>query len=314
MAAGSKKHRRAVNGVLLLDKPSGSTSNAALQKAKRLFNAAKAGHTGSLDPLASGMLPLCFGEATKVSAFLLDADKSYRVTAKLGQRTDTADADGQIIEEAPVPAMDAASLGKVLDSFLGPGEQIPPMYSALKVQGTRLYSMARKGEVIERAARPIVIHELVLVSMDGMRITCDVRCSKGTYVRSLVEDIAARLGTLGHVEVLRRTAVGAFAGLPMYTPEHLEALAVKGNLDQILLPVDSVLGHLPRLDLDTQSVDYLFQGRAVPSAAGGILGSVRMYGPDGGFIGIGEAGDEGNLVPRRMFPGLRADSAPQTAK
>jgi tRNA pseudouridine55 synthase len=314
MAEGSKTHRRVVNGILLLDKPIGCTSNAALQKAKRMLNARKAGHTGSLDPLASGMLPLCFGEATKVSAFLLDADKTYRVTARLGQRTDTADADGQVIEEAPIPELDETSVQRVLDGFLGKSEQIPPMYSALKVQGTRLYKMARKGESIDRDARPIVIYELVLRGMQEGRITCDVRCSKGTYVRALVEDIAARLGTLAHVEALRRIAVGGFGGFAMYTLEQLEALSDAEMLDEALLPVDAALTDWPRIDLDRQSVEDLFLGRAVRASEAGASGRVRLYGPDGGIIGLGQVEESGLLVPRRMFPGLRGESEPSSAK
>ena len=299
--------RRAVNGILLLDKPSGCTSNAALQRAKRLFNARKAGHTGSLDPLASGMLPLCFGEATKVSAYLLLADKTYRVTARLGQRTDTADADGEVIEEAPVPALEEAAVSRVLDGFLGAGEQVPPMYSALKVQGRRLYDMARKGEHIERPARPIVIHKLTLLNLERDRLTCDVCCSKGTYIRSLVEDVADRLGTLAHVEVLRRTGVGGFDQLPMLDFETLEMMAGEGRLDEALMPVDSALPDWPRVDLDADSVEHLFQGRKVAVSALEARGRVRIYGPGGEFVAIAEAGDDGLLVPQRMFPGLRLE-------
>lgn len=314
MAAGSKSNRRAVNGVLLLDKPSGGTSNHALQRAKRMFNARKAGHTGSLDPLASGMLPLCFGEATKVSAFLLDADKSYRVTARLGQKTDSADADGQVIETAPVPELDETGVRQVLESFLGESEQIPPMYSALKVNGRRLYELARKGEEIERAARAIVIHEISLVSLDEDRLTCDVRCSKGTYIRSLVEDVAEKLGTLAHVEVLRRTGVGSFRGAAMLSFEQLEALEADGRLDEALLPVDSALEDWPRVSLDADGVERLFQGQKVPSPSPDIQGRLRVYGPEGEFVGLADAEIDGNLVPRRLFPGLRTDTGQFEAK
>lgn len=306
--ATPKTTRRVVNGILLLDKPSGITSNAALQRAKRLFNARKAGHTGSLDPLASGMLPLCFGEATKVSSFLLDSDKTYRVTARLGQRTDTADADGEVIEEAPVPALEEAHVIRVLDSFIGAGEQVPPMYSALKVQGRRLYEMARKGEHIERPARPIVIHSIRLLNLEEDRLTCEVCCSKGTYIRSLMEDVADRLGTLAHVEVLRRTGVGGFAQFPMLDFETLELMASEGRLDEALLPVDSALADWPRVDLDADSVEHLFQGRKVAFPATRARGRVRIYGPSGEFVAIAEAQDDGLLVPQRMFPGLRLES------
>jgi tRNA pseudouridine55 synthase len=307
MMVAPKALRRVINGILLLDKPSGCTSNAALQRAKKIFNARKAGHTGSLDPLASGMLPLCFGEATKVSAFLLDADKTYRVTARLGQRTDTADADGEVIEEVPVPCLQESDIRRVLDSFLGAGEQVPPMYSALKVKGRRLYEMARKGEHIERPARPIVIHSLNLLSFDADRLTCDVRCSKGTYIRSLMEDVAGRLGTLAHVEVLRRTGVGSFGELPMLDFETLERMANEGRQDEALLPVDSPLADWPRVDLDAASVEYLFQGRKVASPATAARGKVRVFGPRGEFVAIAKAEDGGILVPQRMFPALRLE-------
>jgi len=314
MAAGSKSNRRAVNGILLLDKPIGGTSNHALQRAKRMLNARKAGHTGSLDPLASGMLPLCFGEATKVSGYLLDSDKSYRVTARLGQKTDSADADGEVIETAPVPVLDETRVREVLDSFLGESEQIPPMYSALKVNGRRLYELARKGEQIERAARAIVIHEISLVSLEDERVTCDVRCSKGTYIRSLVEDMAAKLGTLAHVEVLRRTAVGCFKGAKMHTFDELESLAEAGQLDDALLPVDSALPDWPRVNLDEGGVERLFQGQKVPSPDPTIRGKLRAYGPEGDFLGLVEAEVDGNLVPQRLFPGLRTTSDQFEAK
>lgn len=314
MAAGSKTNRRSVNGILLLDKPCGGTSNHALQRAKRMFNARKAGHTGSLDPLASGMLPLCFGEATKVSAFLLDADKSYRVTARLGQKTDSADADGEVVETAPVPMLDEAQVRQVLDGFLGESEQIPPMYSALKVQGRRLYELARKGEQIERAARKIVIYEIGLVSLENERLTCDVRCSKGTYIRSLVEDIAEKLGTLAHVEVLRRTGVGGFRGATMFTFEQLEAMEESGQLDEALLPVDAPLQDWPRADLDEKGTERLFQGQKVPSPDSEIRGRVRVYGPEGDFLGLAEVDVDGNLVPQRLFPGLRTNTGQFEAK
>jgi len=225
----------------------------------------------------------------------------------LGQRTDTADADGQVIEEAPVPQLKESVVSEVLDSFLGAGEQVPPMYSALKVQGRRLYEMARKGEHIERSARPIVIYSLNLLGLDDNRLTCDVRCSKGTYIRSLMEDVAARLGTLAHVEVLRRTGVGGFGKLPMLDFETLEMMANEGRQDETLLPVDSALADWPRVDLDADSVEHLFQGRKVAFPAIEARGRVRIFGPRGEFVAIVEAQDGGMLVPQRMFPGLRLE-------
>lgn len=314
MTLGSRKPRRVVNGIVLLDKPSGCSSNHALQRVKRLFNARKAGHTGSLDPLASGMLPLCLGEATKISGLLLDADKTYQVTARLGQRTDTADADGQVVETAAVPELDEAGVSSVMAMFLGPGQQVPPMYSALKVDGQRLYKLARKGEQVERAPRNIVIHDLRLLGLEAERLTFQVRCSKGTYVRSLVEDVAARLGTLAHVEVLRRVEVGSFSGEQMHSLEQLEAMAESDSLDQVLLPVDAALAEWPRVDLDAGGRTRLLQGQKLALEADFPAGKLRIYGPDGDFLGIGEAGPERILVPRRLFPGLQAGAVEPTAK
>ena len=201
-------HFETVDGVLLLNKPAGLTSNQALQRVKRLLRAKKAGHTGSLDPSATGMLPLCFGEATKVCAFLLDADKSYRVTAKLGTATDTGDADGAATATADVPVLSAEDWRGILNSFLGESMQVPPMYSALKKDGTRLYKLARKGEVVEREPRPIRVKEIELLEIAGQRLVFRVRCSKGTYVRTLVEDIAREAGTVAHTARLHRETVG----------------------------------------------------------------------------------------------------------
>lgn len=314
MTLGSRKPRRVVNGIILLDKPSGCSSNHALQRVKRLFNARKAGHTGSLDPLASGMLPLCLGEATKISGLLLDADKTYQVTARLGQRTDTADADGQVVETAAVPALEEGAVSAVLEAFRGPGQQIPPMYSALKVDGQRLYKLARKGELVERAARDIVIHDIRLLALEPERLSFQVRCSKGTYVRSLVEDVAARLGTLAHVEVLRRVEVGSFSGEQMHSLEQLEALAEAGGLDQVLLPVDAALAGWPRIDLDAVGRTRLLQGQKLALEGELPAGKLRIYGPEGDFLGIGEAGPDGILVPRRLFPALQAGAVEPTAK
>ena len=206
--------RRDVNGIILLDKAIGLSSNAALQEVKRLFNANKAGHTGSLDPLASGMLPICLGEATKVSAFLLDADKRYRVRCRLGVRTTTADAEGEIIEERPIDGIDVARITAVLPRFTGQIEQIPPMYSALKHQGQRLYALARQGIEVDRQPRTLFIHELSLLGLENGECTLDVHCSKGTYVRTLAEDIGAALGCGAHVSALRRTGLGPYQARP----------------------------------------------------------------------------------------------------
>jgi len=312
--ANAKKDRRALNGLLLLDKPAGCTSNHALQRVKRLFNARKAGHTGSLDPLATGMLPVCFGEATKVSAYLLDSDKTYRVSAVLGQRRDTADSDGAVVEEAPIPDLAADRVEAVLRGFLGDSEQVPPMYSALKIEGQRLYELARKGETVERVPRPITIHEIRLIDHLAGQISFEVRCSKGTYVRTLVEDVAARLGTLGHVGALRRIGVGAFEGEEMWTLEQLENLADAGDLERTLLPVDQALRDWPAVALDSAAIARLNMGQRVAAPAKVPVGHIRLYEQCCGFAGVAEASLDGSLIPRRMFPALREKTPGAGAK
>lgn len=299
----NKQRGRQINGVLLLDKPTGLTSNQALQRAKRLFDAAKAGHTGSLDPLASGLLPICFGQATKVSGFLLDATKSYRVTAALGQKTDTGDADGRIVEEQAVPVLAEAEVRSVIERFLGKQQQVPPMYSALKHQGQRLYSLARKGIEIEREARDIEIFRLELLSLEPKAITLEVSCSKGTYVRTLLEDIAESLNTVAHVTALRRLGVGPYSEGRLYTLEELEALAGIGvaELDASLLPTDSAVLHWPSVELCKDTAYYLMQGQAVMAPGAPPSGRVRLYGEGRRFLGIGEVNLDGQVAPTRLF-------------
>lgn len=303
-ARGGRKKGRAIDGILLLDKPIGLTSNQALQRVKRLFDARKAGHTGSLDPLASGLLPICLGQATKVSGFLLNAGKRYQVVARLGQRTDTGDADGQVIEERPVPALDRGLVKRVLARFEGSQTQVPPMYSALKHQGQRLYKLARQGIEIERQPREIEIHGLELLSLEADALELEVACSKGTYVRTLVEDIAQALGTVAHVIVLRRLGVGPYAEGRMYKLEELEALAEQGmeRLDELLLPVDSALEHWPSVELGADSAYYLMQGQAVMAPGAPSSGKVRLYDEGHGFLGIGEVKLDGRVAPTRLFP------------
>ncbi|MCZ6499944.1 MAG: tRNA pseudouridine(55) synthase TruB [Gammaproteobacteria bacterium] len=301
---GRRQKGRAVDGVLLLDKPIGLTSNQALQKVKRLFDARKAGHTGSLDPLASGLLPICLGQATKVSGFLLNASKRYQVTARLGQRTDTGDADGRVIEEQTVPPLDDDALKRVLAQFEGPQKQVPPMYSAIKYQGQRLYKLARKGVEVERQARDIEIYGLELLNQEADVLQLDVACSKGTYIRTLIEDIARALGTVAHVIVLRRLCVGPYAEGRLYRLEELEALAGQGmgRLDDILLPVDSALEHWPSVELGADSAYYLMQGQAVTAPGAPSSGKVRLYDKGHGFLGIGEVKLDGRVAPTRLFP------------
>ncbi|GAB6039589.1 tRNA pseudouridine(55) synthase TruB [Endothiovibrio diazotrophicus] len=305
---GRRRNRgRPVDGVILLDKPSGITSNRAVQIVKRLFNANKVGHTGSLDPLASGMLPLCLGEATKVSSFLLDADKHYRVVCRLGRRTDTGDAEGEVIETRPVEAYGEARMRAVLAGFVGEIEQIPPMYSALKHQGERLYKLAREGKEVERKPRPVTIHALDLLDYEDDRLSFDVRCSKGTYVRTLAEDIGGVLGCGAYVEALRRVGVDPYDNQAMVTIEELEALADEGfaALDASLLPIDTAIRDWPEVRLNADSAYYLRQGQPIQVPKSPTAGWVRIYGAtsDGGerFLGLGEIDDHGRVAPRRLI-------------
>lgn len=298
--------RRDVHGVLLLDKPQGLSSNAALQAAKRLFCARKAGHTGSLDPLATGLLPICFGAATRVSAFLLDADKHYQVTVRLGNSTTTADAEGEVLETVPVPALTPERVEAALAAFRGPIQQVPPMYSALKHQGRRLYELARAGQEVDRPARPVTIHSLTLLALDTENLALDVHCSKGTYIRSLAEDLAQALGTVGHVQSLRRLGAGPYSATGMLTLDELQARAEAGEaaLDACLLPVDSAVADWPIVSLSAELAWYLQRGQPVqaPGAPDSPTGGwVRIYAADGVFLGLGEIDSAGRVAPRRLL-------------
>ncbi len=298
-----KRPKEAVDGLLLLNKPSGITSNRALQIVKRLLNARKAGHTGSLDPAATGMLPLCFGEATKVCAYLLDADKTYRVTAKLGSMTDTGDADGKQTATAAVPELASDEWRALLEGFLGRSEQIPPMYSALKKDGKRLYELARKGETVEREPRPIEIHGIELLEQAGTRLVFRVACSKGTYVRTLVEDIARRAGTIAHTVRLHRETVAHFPEQDMLDLSGIENLAEQGSAalkDRLLAP-DVALQEFPPVTLESGADLHFSGGQAVPVGTDGPVGLARVYGAGGRFLGVGELLDDGQLAPRRVF-------------
>lgn len=305
--------RRKVAGIVLADKPSGLTSNRVLQILKRLFAAEKAGHTGSLDPLATGMLPVCLGSATKVAGLLLDARKSYRVWVRLGVATDTGDAEGKVIAESPAPSRSREELQRVLARFVGPIEQVPPMYSALKHQGRRLYSLARRGEEVVRQARPITIHSLELEGIEWPTLCLRVECSKGTYVRSLATDLARELGTLGHVTALRRLAVGPYLESEMNGIDRLEALAEEGfdRLDRVLLPADTALTGWPTIVLDAEQARRLSHGQRVPADAGWPAGPVRLYGPEQVFLGVGNVLASGELKSQRLFlPERLGDSPP----
>ncbi len=299
-----------VDGVLLLNKPAGITSNQALQRVKRLYRAKKAGHTGSLDPAATGMLPLCFGEATKVCAFLLDADKSYRVTARLGSRTDTGDATGTVVATAAVPELGADEWRAVLESFLGDSMQVPPMYSALKQGGKRLYELARKGETVERESRPIRIDALELLEIAGSRLVFRVNCSKGTYVRTLVEDIAAKAGTVAHTASLHRETVGEFQAADMLEMGMLEqdAEAGEGALRGRLLPPDAALGGFPALELSAANAAKFSAGQGISIPGQAVKGLVRVYGEGRIFCGVGALSEDGELTPKRVFHGGEKNS------
>jgi len=294
---------RSVNGILLLDKPVGMTSNAALQELKRLMRARKAGHTGSLDPLASGLLPICLGEATKVSAYLLDADKHYWVRIRLGVTTTTGDADGEVLETRPVKPFDAARLEAVLTGMRGEIDQVPPMYSALRHKGRRLYQLAREGIEVERAPRRITIHALDVQSSAEDEIELTVHCSKGTYVRTLAEEIGAGLGCGAHVIGLRRTGVGPYLESELLTLDALRAEAEAGPeaLDHHLLPIVSALAHWPQVRLSSDAAYYLRQGQAVVVPRAPTSGWLCLFADDGVFIGVGQVQDDGRVAPRRLF-------------
>ena len=302
-----RRKGRQVDGLLVLDKPSGMSSNAALQHAKRLFGAAKAGHTGSLDPLATGVLPLCFGEATKFSQFLLDADKGYESTFVLGVGTDTADADGAVIAQASAAHLTEDAVIQAMATLTGAIEQVPPMYSALKVDGQPLYKRARAGEQVERAARSVHIYLFELLSCEPdeqMRLTVRVHCSKGTYIRTLAEDLGAALGVPAYVATLRRCQSGPFALDECVTPEHLTAVREVGadtGLDALLQPIESCIQHLPRLSLSEAATFYIRQGQPVLVPNGPQSGMVRIADQEGSFLGVGEMRDDGRLAPKRLL-------------
>ncbi|HHJ19200.1 MAG TPA: tRNA pseudouridine(55) synthase TruB [Gammaproteobacteria bacterium] len=298
---------RDVHGVLLLDKPAGLSSNQVLQKVKRLYKAKKAGHTGSLDPLATGLLPICFGEATKISSHLLNADKHYRAAASLGTATATGDAEGEVIRDCNVPVLTSAQVDVVLATFLGEQTQVPPMYSALRHNGQRLYELARAGTEVERQPRPIRISALHLRALSATQMVVDVSCSKGTYIRTLIEDIAAALGTCAHLESLRRTGVDPFRQVDMMTlPELEDEAAEVGVLSRHLLAVDQALPDWPSAHLDAEQSDKITHGQVLDWGEDVSSGWCRLYSNDQRFIGIGQM-TEGQLHPRRLMPGLMQD-------
>ena len=304
-----RRKGRAINGIVLLDKPIEISSNQALQQVKRIYFAQKAGHTGALDPLATGMLPICLGEGTKFSQFLLDTDKTYQVTAKLGVRTTTSDADGDIVSEKTVD-VSQQQLEQALDSFRGQSKQIPSMYSALKYQGQPLYKYAREGIEVPREARDINVFSLTLLRFEHDEVDLELHVSKGTYIRTIVDDLGELLGCGAHVSMLRRVSVGSYPRDKMVTIEQLEALLNKAKeeqvvpstyLDELLLPMETALDGLPKVSVDEMSVQYLRHGNPVQASDAPVEGMVQVYVDDTNeFIGVGQINDDGMVAPKRI--------------
>ncbi|QHP79050.1 tRNA pseudouridine(55) synthase TruB [Pectobacterium odoriferum] len=304
-----RRRGRDIHGVLLLDKPQGVSSNDVLQKVKRIFNANRAGHTGALDPLATGMLPICLGEATKFSQYLLDSDKRYRVIARLGQRTDTSDADGNVIEERAI-GFSATDLEQALEGFRGTTQQVPSMYSALKYQGRKLYEYARQGLTVPREAREITVYELQFIRWEGDELELEIHCSKGTYIRTIIDDLGEKLGCGAHVIYLRRLQVATYPTERMVTLEQLAALAEQAqtqehplsqSLDPLLMPMESPVIDFPEVNLTLVVAGYLKLGQAVQAANVPSNGMVRITeGDEHKFIGMGEIDSDGRVAPRRL--------------
>lgn len=308
----SRRRWRPVDGVLLLDKPAGMSSNAALQAARRLFSAAKAGHTGTLDPMAEGLLPLTFGEATKFAGDLLNADKAYVATLKLGERTTTGDAEGEVVQTRPV-SVTAEAIESALASFRGLIRQVPPMYSALKRDGKPLYAYARAGETVAREAREITVHHLTCSYFDNEMAVIEVVCSKGTYVRVLAEDIGEALECGAHLSALRRTRVGKLSIDEAVTLDSLEACD-EASRDALLAPVDRLIQELPRIDLDAEAERCFVHGQPVRLAGCEAAlpddcteGRSRVYG-EGGLVGVGIHTAEGLLKPKRLVVSRAVES------
>ena len=311
MSNRRRNRGRKVDGIVVVNKPEGFSSNDILQKVKRLYGAAKAGHTGSLDPLATGVLPVCLGEATKFSQFLLDSDKSYRTRVKLGVQTETGDREGEIVEQREVNVTRADVEG-ILDRFRGEVDQVPSMYSALKHNGEPLYKLARQGITVDRPARTITIHRLELLDFEGDEAVLEVDCSKGTYIRTLAEDIGIALGCLGHVAELHRIKAGPYTEHQSYTLEQMEEVRDGGGhkaLDELLLPLDTAVSDWPQIRLGATSSYYISQGQPVQVPQAPTAGSVRIYGQEKTeegegafrFLGIGEIDDDGRVAPKRLI-------------
>ena len=292
-----------VNGILLLDKSSGISSNNSLQRVKRIYNARKAGHTGSLDVPATGLLPICFGEATKISGYLLGSDKKYYAKCKLGETTTTGDASGDLLEKKEFPAMKESELIKILTKFIGNIEQVPPMFSALKYRGVRLYKFAYKGITVERKARNIKIYDINLLNVGKDYFEIEVFCSKGTYIRTLVEDIGIKIGCGAHVLTLRRKETGPFHELDSFTLEKIEEISKKGldALFSLLLPMDMALKNIPQIQLKKEEALSISQGRSVVVDGLPDAGELRIYNSLSQFIGMGEVTEDGRVSPKRLI-------------
>lgn len=288
------------SGVLLLDKPSGMSSNSALRRVKNLMRLRKAGHTGSLDPIATGLLPVCLGRATKVAGFFLNADKQYRARIKLGEATDTGDCEGRVIEKRTVCVAES-ELASVLDSFLGEYDQVPPMYSAVKVNGEPLYKLARRGIEIERAARKVTIYDIKLLDFSEFSFEIELSCSRGFYVRVLAHEIGEQLGCGGHVESLRRLGVGQLRIEDACTLAQLEEMDSIEDRRKLIIPGDETLSHLPKIDLSFDAAYYLCRGQTVRAGNLPPEGLVRLYENTVGFLGIGTSLGDGRVAPKRLF-------------
>jgi len=295
-----RRKGRDIHGIILLDKPAGYSSNQAVQKVRWLFTARKAGHTGSLDPFATGMLPICLGEASKTAGFMLDASKRYLATARLGQATATGDTEGDVVKAMPVPALSPTAIDAAFESFRGAIEQVPPMYSALKHQGQPLYKLARAGKEVERKPRSVIIHSLELISWDSPLLVFSVHCSKGTYVRTLAEDIAAKLGICAHLQALRRLEVEPFDAADMISLEELEQAAEAGRQDALLLPLDAGLEAWPIVELSGEGQLRFTHGNPAPVRET-YRGMVRVYARNGQILGLGELRGDHQVYPKRLF-------------
>ena len=302
MSAKRRSRGDPINGMLLLDKPTGLSSNQALQQAKRLLNAQKAGHTGSLDPLATGLLPLCFGHATKISTLLLNADKCYEVEVKFGVKTDSGDCTGNVIAmpDTNITLPNQAQVEQILPQFRGQIKQIPPMYSALKRNGKTLYKLARQGLEVAREARPVTVYNLSIIGFQNSTVALRVRCSKGFYIRSLAMDMGEALGCGGHVSALRRVTVGKFTIDQTVTLEQLAALASAQHRQRLLRPIDNVLDHLPQVTLSEKTAHYFCHGQSVSVLKLPKPGLARIY-SEHSLLGLGEVMAEGVVLPKRLF-------------